>query len=330
MEQVAEVQPPPPPVNKFKCAGARRKPPQCDYQAPAAWPGRCPKCRQPYDCMAIKGAEDGKKFLTAASAKDFKPPEYISTGISEYDDVTGGGVVLGNVVLLKGEKGKGKTSMMIRAAAGLAKPNRKVLYACAEMSGNQLMGYIIRQGGSSDDVALYVKSHLDVDEMIEELEAAHAKIVIVDSLHKCEFEDIDKEPGNPAQIKATLTMLTSYAKKHNVAFIVISHMNRDGGFNTSESDLHDVDVLLQLDGYSTDYPLSKRKEKVLEDVRVLSIAEGKNRQGSNKGVAMLQMSEEGVIKALSEAQKKVIFEIDIAEQEEDDKTEQEQSRIVRR
>lgn len=330
--QDGPVVPPPPPVpkNKYRCGGSRRTPKACEHEAPEPWRGRCPACKQPYDCLRIRGDQIADRMnRTMALATEKKPMPRISTGVPELDQVLGGGVVCGNVVLCGGPKAIGKSTLLLKACDGFAQDGRKALYACGEMSEAQLLEYGARIGAASTGIAVYENQngYINVDEMLEQLEAVGAKLCIVDSLQKCEFDDIDKEMGNPAQINATITMLTTYAKKHKVAFIIISHMNSEGYYMGGESKLHDVDVLLKFNNYVDDGYAKNRDKKVLEKVRVLSISDRKNRQGDPDCVTVLYDSGKGMVTPPPEV-KAILLAIDLAKQAEEDAEDAEDSGIL--
>jgi len=202
------------------------------------------------------------------------------------DRVLGGGIVPGSLVLLAGEPGVGKSTLMLQIAGFVAGNACKILYASGEESDRQIKLRSNRLGllGSG----IYLLAETDVDRIIEELEQALPNLVIVDSIQTLFTSEASSGPGSIAQVRECTLRLMRWAKTRGVPIILSSHVTKDGTLAGPRVMEHMVDVVLYFEGDN------------LGDNRVLRSV--KNRFGSTNEVAMFQMEKSGLEEVLDPSQ----------------------------
>lgn len=308
------------PTAKYRCAGSKRKPPQCDYEAVTFWLGRCPRCGQRYDALPIGRDTDLKNApINLGMARDAPRREYISTGIPELDKVFGGGLVLGCTYLISGPRGTGKSTLLTQVCGGFVKScGHTVFYASGEDNQEGMFAYAQRLGVFDEKIGLFGDpSNVDIDLVLEQATQLKAKLIILDSIQTAEFSDIETEAGNQAQMNAVAQMLTSHAKKHKIAIIIISHLNKDGEtIKVSTTVEHLVDLIMLINHHP---PIPNRRghaNRAAKKIRVLSISE-KSRLGDADVIGMLEMTAEGML-PLSDSLRKLVFDYELAQNAEED------------
>lgn len=295
------IEPEPERPMRYRCAGWRRKDEDgnktCDYKAYYSWHGACPKCRYWFNCEKI-GRDESAIKQTLATAADAKPMHYISTGIPEFDRVLGGGIVRGCGVLLGGDPGAGKTSMLLAVAGHVAKENFKVLYASAEQNNKVLEQHAGRLGIRNQHIIL-MGGKADADEIVEAAKQVKAKLVIADSVNMMTREDSDASEGSVASVNTVSILFETFANDTNRAVIMVGQINATGEFAGGMKLQHTVDTLCYLEDRSKRPPLYTKGEKKgqpiegCEKLRELSIA-GKNRNGDTSVREYLEMTAEGL------------------------------------
>ena len=208
----------------------------------AKWFGRCPECGEWNtfeECAAEndepKSVKSKTKRITitpqsskAQTLGRITQPQKIryTTGMNEFDRVLGGGLVKGSVVLLAGEPGIGKSTLLLQICAYLGQNNR-ILYISGEESAPQIKLRALRLGVETDN--LLVLSETDINKLIPELEANAPDVVFVDSVQTIYDDDLNPPPGSVTQVKAAASAFINAAKENDISNIIVGHVNKDGG-----------------------------------------------------------------------------------------------------
>ena len=265
----------------------------CSYHTPK-WMGKCPSCAQWNTFVedVINTAPDEpmtkRKSMIAAnggnnhaiSYNELEIPEYIrsDTGLSELDRVLGGGLVLGSVVLISGEPGIGKSTLLMQISECLGE-KRKVLYISGEESGGQLKLRAKRLGVSGKN--LYVLTETNLDSILKEADKIKPDIMIVDSIQTIYDDTIKSAPGSVTQVRESALTLINRAKSDGISMLLVGHVNKEGGIAGPKVLEHMVDAVLCFEG-----------EK-LQSYRI--IRANKNRFGSTNEIGVFEMSDKGLI-----------------------------------
>jgi len=232
---------------------------QCGAQAPK-WLGRCPDCGgwntfaeelfEKPDKMAAarKGAAEpmgGGKAQKYADV-DAVVSARFSTGIGEFDRVLGGGIVPGSLVLLGGEPGIGKSTLLLQAAAHFAREVGPVLYASGEESEHQVKMRGERLGVA--DAPLYLLAETCVERILEEVDRLKPALLIVDSIQTVFSLKMASAPGSVGQVRQAATDFLFTAKGRNLPTIVVGHVTKDGALAGPKVLEHVVDTVLYFEG----------------------------------------------------------------------------------
>lgn len=253
---------------------------ECGYGS-ASWMGRCPDCGQ-WSTFVERTEEKkhGKQKLEKAKFISFskikiQSSKKIPSGTGEFDRVLGGGLVLGETVLLTGEPGIGKSTLLLQSLANL-----KTAYISGEESAEQVKGRAERLGIKLDN--FFFSDGLQVEGIISSLEDIGEKIdvLVIDSIQTIYSNTIDAPPGNISQLKESTSRLVNYAKKNKVAVILIGHVTKEGAVAGPKTLEHFVDCVLSFEG-----------EK-LSHFRVLRAA--KNRFSSTDEIGIFEMGKKGL------------------------------------
>lgn len=263
----------------FSCA-------HCGAQYPK-WVGRCAECGQWGTIALEQGAAAEQRQSTAAvvagkvvalSQVGSAATQRLHTQIGEVDRVLGGGIVPGAVVLLAGEPGIGKSTLVLQMASGCEVEAKSVLYVAGEESPEQIRLRIERLG--LELKRLIFLSETDVLVVQKTIEQEKPGLVIVDSIQTMQHPDMPSEAGSVSQIRAAASVLLQGAKQHHVPVILIGHVNKDGMVAGPKVLEHLVDCVLYLEGERT------------HPYRVLRA--DKNRFGSTNEVGVFDMQERGL------------------------------------
>ena len=196
----------------------------------------------------------------------------IASGIGELDRVLGGGLVSGSAVLLGGDPGIGKSTLLIQALAGLARGSRTVLYATGEESIAQTAMRARRVGAAVESLSLVAET--DVEKIIAHARAAKPAILAVDSIQTVYTPMLDSIPGSLAQVRECASRLVQFAKTTGTPTIMVGHVTKDGGIAGPKTLEHLVDVVLQLEGDGGPYRILRAH---------------KNRFGSTQEIGVFEM-----------------------------------------
>ena len=202
----------------------------------------------------------------------------LSLGMPEIDRLLGGGVVAGSVLLLAGDPGIGKSTLLLQVAAGVARSGRTVLYVSGEESGAQVRLRAQRLGVESSGVLFVAET--SVDAVLSVLERTQPGLLIVDSIQTLATDAAPSTAGSVAQVRECAQLLLGWAKSSDAPVFLAGHVTKDGGVAGPRVLEHMVDVVLAMEG------------EALSSYRVLRCT--KNRFGSTNEVVLLEMASDGL------------------------------------
>jgi DNA repair protein RadA/Sms len=224
----------------------------CGAQAPK-WLGRCPDCGA-WNSLVEERAAPGlvrSDLPVSPGAQlyaDIQPPaaERLSTGMGEFDRVLGGGIVPGSLVLLGGEPGIGKSTLLLQAAAHFARTTGPVLYSSAEESEHQVKsrGERLGIGGAP----LYLLAETCLERILDESARLSPALVIVDSVQTVFSVKLQSAPGSIGQVREAATQLLFAAKRQNVPIFLVGHVTKEGSLAGPKALEHIVDTVLYFEG----------------------------------------------------------------------------------
>jgi DNA repair protein RadA/Sms len=262
---------------------------QCGLESPAFY-GRCPDCgawssmvetidrkdssaksRRARSTVAVAKAEPLADIRSADLSRRPVP-------LSEFSRVLGGGVVPGSLVLLGGDPGIGKSTLLLQVAAGLASTETPVLYITAEESSQQLRLRADRLGISHG--GLFVLPETNIDAILVAAEQLDASILVVDSIQTVHTDEIASAAGSVSQVRECTSRLVAYAKPRGVAIFIVGHVTKEGSIAGPRVLEHMVDAVLYLEG------------ERFQQFRILRGV--KNRFGSTDEVGVFEMAESGM------------------------------------
>lgn len=226
---------------------------ECGYQS-SSWIGRCPECGkwntfveevvQASSPKAAKAGNFGKTVPKRIQEVAYSETERIPTHCAEFDRVLGGGIVPGSLLLLGGEPGIGKSTLLLQTA--LAIRDRRLLYVSGEESEQQIRMRADRIGIHADNC--YVVSDTVTQRIFEHIDAVQPDLLVVDSIQTVVTEDVDSPAGSVSQIRQCTTEFQHYAKTTGVPVLLIGHITKDGTLAGPKVMEHIVDAVLQFEG----------------------------------------------------------------------------------
>jgi len=243
--------------------------------------GFCPQC----------GINEPLVEVVGSTRKPTKPAEAVGlrtasdrrverrpTGWGEIDRVLGGGVVAGSVLLLGGEPGVGKSTLLLQLAGAMARSGEAILIGSAEESADQVALRASRLGIDDDTISLV--SDDDVDAIVSLAERERPRLLIIDSIQTVGVPEVGSAPGGVAQVRESASRLVRLAKTTGIAVVLVGHVTKDGGLAGPKMLEHMVDVVLYLEGDPD------RGFRVLRSI--------KNRFGATHVSGMFDMRSEGL------------------------------------
>jgi len=269
------------PSPAFRCT-------ECGWTT-AKWAGRCGECQQwgtVVEATAPTGvlgkltpirasAERAARPITEAQADE--APRW-SSGIAEFDRVLGGGIVPGAAILLSGEPGVGKSTLLLEVASRAAKTGARVLYVSAEESVSQVRLRAERTGALDDD--LFLASETDLATILGHIDQVDPKLLIVDSVQTVSSSQSDGLAGQPGQVREVSAVLTRIAKERDLPILLVGHVTKDGSIAGPRLLEHLVDVVCQFEG---------DRHTALRFLRAQ-----KNRFGATDEVGCFEMAGDGI------------------------------------
>lgn len=262
---------------------------QCGYET-AGYLGKCPECGS-WSSFVEEIQSDTKPInvspqgITNASKPSLINDIHIgeevriSTNISEFDRILGGGLVQGSLVLIAGDPGIGKSTILLQTSGELARNGQKILYVSAEESAGQLKLRANRLEINSDNLYIYPQTNLEsIRQQIEEIEP---DIIVIDSIQAIYSQTITSSAGSVSQIRECCNILMQIAKTQNITIIIIGHVTKDGNIAGPKILEHMVDTVISFEG---------DKYKSYRMLRSM-----KNRFGNTSEVGIFEMQSKGLV-----------------------------------
>lgn len=261
---------------------------ECGWRA-LKWVGRCGECQQ-WGTVVESGTSSGIRKATRvhmpAAGGEAKPITQLAgstvshetSGVSEFDRVLGGGIVPGAAILLSGEPGVGKSTLLLEVASKMAGSGKRVLYVSAEESVDQVRMRAERTSALHDE--LFLASESDLGTVLGQIETVHPSLVIVDSVQTIASDDVEGAAGGPSQVREVATTLIRLAKNMGVPVILVGHVTKDGTIAGPRMLEHLVDVVCHFEG---------DRQSHLRFIRSI-----KNRFGPTDEVGCFEMTGDGI------------------------------------
>ncbi|WP_414942001.1 DNA repair protein RadA [Amycolatopsis sp. cmx-11-51] len=260
---------------------------ECGYEAPK-WVGRCPEC-QAWGTIEERGDARPAVARVAAGAPsaparpigevDVETARAKPTGVSELDRVLGGGFVPGAVILLAGEPGVGKSTLLLEVTYQWAATAGRALYVTGEESAGQVRLRAERTGNVHDEMFLAAES--DLAAILGHVDAVKPGVLIVDSIQTMASPQVEGSPGGVTQVRAVTSGLVALAKERGLPIVLVGHVTKDGSVAGPRVLEHLVDVVLQFEG---------DKHSTLRMLRGI-----KNRFGAADEIGCFELVEEGIV-----------------------------------
>jgi DNA repair protein RadA/Sms len=265
------------------------------------WEGQCRTCGEwntlvetvvrdePRSRPSATALSPGATPVALSDAGDDADAVRRPIGIGELDRVLGGGLVAGSVVLVGGEPGIGKSTLLLQVAAGIAQGGGEVLYATGEESGAQVRLRASRLGLASGPVgdAVRVVAETGVGRITDLARGMRPALLVVDSVQTMASEDLDGPPGSVGQVREAALRLMELAKAESIPVMLVGHVTKDGTLAGPKTLEHLVDVVLGVEGDRTG------------GLRLLRAA--KNRYGSTEEVGVFEMGDRGLVEVADPA-----------------------------
>ncbi|MCI9594155.1 MAG: DNA repair protein RadA [Lachnospiraceae bacterium] len=262
---------------------------ECGFES-SKWMGQCPACRQ-WNTMVEEPAAGKASSSPGSSIRrkgQVKPAllseisideqDRMSTGFGELDRVLGSGIVIGSLVLVGGDPGIGKSTILLQVCRNLAKDGKKVLYISGEESLKQIKLRANRIGEVTGDLRFLCENNLG--DIREVMEAEKPEVVVIDSIQTMYMEEITSAPGSVSQVRECTNVLMQLAKGMGIAVFIVGHVTKEGVVAGPRVLEHMVDTVLYFEGERT------------ASYRILRAV--KNRFGSTNEIGVFEMQEEGL------------------------------------
>ena len=248
------------------------------------WLGQCPACREwntfveekvtPVAAKAVKERKDAQ--VVTLSSIETDEDDRMNTGIEELDRVLGGGIVKGSLVLVGGDPGIGKSTLLLQVCQRLSAAGRKLLYISGEESLKQIKLRANRMGEFTENLYLLCETSLDIIRGI--IEQQKPDMVVIDSIQTMYNEEVGSAPGSVSQVRESTNIFMQLAKGLNISIFIVGHVTKEGTVAGPRVLEHMVDTVLYFEG---DRHASYR---ILRGV--------KNRFGSTNEIGVFEMRKE--------------------------------------
>ncbi len=256
----------------------------CGYQAPK-WLGRCPGCME-WSTLVEEFAETGTRGAPSYAMGEpqtitsisLDPQLRLKTGIAEFDRTLGGGLVPGSLILIGGDPGIGKSTLVLQVAAILSGTGIKALYLSGEESPQQIKLRAERLSVQSKD--LYILSGTCIEQLFERIETLKPNLLVIDSIQTVYTEALPSAPGSVGQVREVSTRLLNWAKKTGIPTLLVGHVTKDGAIAGPKVLEHLVDTVLYFEGDNS------------HAFRILRAV--KNRFGSTNEIGVFEMKDTGL------------------------------------
>ncbi len=260
----------------------------CGFES-SKWMGQCPACKEwntmVEEVVDTKTSHAVKNAATKAQAKltkiseiEFQEHDRISSGMKEFNRVLGGGIMPGSLVLVGGDPGIGKSTILLQVSKNLSFSERKIFYISGEESLQQIKIRAKRMGDFGNGLSLLCETNLDV--IAEIIRKEKPEVVIIDSIQTMYNEAVTSAPGSVSQVRESTSVFMQLAKGLGIAIFIVGHVTKEGVVAGPRVLEHMVDTVLYFEG---DRHASYR---ILRGV--------KNRFGSTNEIGVFEMREEGL------------------------------------
>ncbi len=249
----------------------------CGYESPK-WFGRCPVCGSWDSAVEVKESGGKSPPVVLIPIGSGEKLERIKTGFKTLNEILGGGLVKGQVLLLGGEPGVGKSTIALQIGDSVSRYG-KVVYASGEESAEQISTRAERLKIEGKNIVLSTTQ--SVDSLLKTLERDPPKLLIVDSIQTFRSDEIGSIPGGVSQVKTVVSKVIDFSKRSETVSLLIGHITKSGEIAGPKLVEHMVDTVLYFEG------------ERLTDVRVLRVF--KNRFGPSGGIALFEMTNGGLI-----------------------------------
>ena len=260
---------------------------ECGYES-SKWMGQCPGCKAWNTFVEEKVVTGARKTAGKAAVLNSAPASIlevttgeetrIGTGMSEFDRVLGGGIVKGSLLLLGGDPGIGKSTILLQVCRNLTEAGHKVLYVSGEESMQQIKMRAERLGTFQHDMYLHCETDLDVIESA--IDKVQPEVMVIDSVQTMMLEEVNSAAGSVSQVREVTNRLLQIAKGRNIAIFIVGHVTKEGTVAGPRTLEHMVDTVLYFEGErSSAY-------RILRGV--------KNRFGATNEIAVFEMKNRGL------------------------------------
>ncbi|MBT5869187.1 MAG: DNA repair protein RadA [Nitrospinaceae bacterium] len=262
---------------------------KCGHQIPK-WMGKCPEClawnsfveealrREPPSARNTRRSE-GSSSLSPITEVQSTAENRLTTGIAEFDRVLGGGMVEGSLILIGGEPGIGKSTLVLQSMGHLARLGKNVLYVSGEESGSQIKLRAERLDALSEN--LLVSSEICVEEILQLLDKVKPDVLVLDSVQTFYTSDLQSAPGSIGQVREVAFKIFQAIKHRGLPTLLIGHINKDGAIAGPKSLEHIVDTVIYFEG---------EQGHAYRALRAI-----KNRFGPTPEIGVFQMELEGLV-----------------------------------
>lgn len=258
----------------------------CGYMSPK-WLGKCPSCNG-WNCFAEELVSEPESGGRAEMKFDGKPlpiedipaqeGQRTLTGIAEIDRVLGGGIVSGSAILIGGEPGIGKSTLMLQVMKNLAENGQKVLYISGEESAHQIKLRSNRIGATTKNLLLLVE--VSLERILEQIKKVEPAIVVIDSIQTVYSGDLMSAPGSVGQVREASSRLILFSKKNGIPVFLVGHVTKDGSIAGPKVLEHMVDTVLYFEGDSG------HAYRIIRSI--------KNRFGPTNEIGVFEMQDKGL------------------------------------